>query len=188
MPDELVNGRPLEDLIDPELNYFNTDEKIERFLEHVIKGLMPLEARELFHGDLHPRNVLYFEDEDSFKICDFGLARPKGKRFSKTKGIISYRAPELESLGDEKEKSGDIRSDFYSIGAILYFILNGDTMFSEDSDEVRLKKRDWNFVKRRIDETLKHVNAKFKRILYKTLHPDPKERYQSCDEFLKSFS
>jgi len=72
--------------------------------------------------------------------------------------------------------------------AILYFILNGDTMFLEDSDEVRLKKRDWNFVKRRIDETLKHVNAKFKRILYKTLHPDPKERYQSCDEFLKSLS
>jgi len=178
---ECADGN-LEELL--KLNYFADEQNIIKLLKHVLRGLSVVEAFKLFHGDLHPRNILYFRSEDLFKLSDFGLVSRWGIPRSKTLGAHSYRAPELE-LQEREQRKGDIRSDFYAIGAVLYFILNkGQPLFLYDD---RTEKKSWSIVREKIKKVIRNTINKnlWIKILQKTLHPDPSERYSSCEEFLR---
>jgi len=178
---ECADGN-LEELL--KLNYFADEQNIIKLLKHVLRGLSVVEAFKLFHGDLHPRNILYFRSEDLFKLSDFGLVSRWGIPRSKTLGAHSYRAPELE-LQEREQRKGDIRSDFYAIGAILYFILNkGQPLFLYDD---KTEKKSWSIVREKIKKVIGDTINKnlWIKILQKTLHPDPSERYSSCEEFLR---
>ncbi|RLE43032.1 hypothetical protein DRJ19_03175 [Candidatus Woesearchaeota archaeon] len=178
----------LELLVGP-LAFFDSEEKIINCLEHMVKGLIPFELNGLFHGNLHPRNVLYFRESGIFKLCDFRCdfkllreeeIRSRGKEI--TPPFVYYRAPELEGVKEGDKKRRDVRSDFYSIGVILYYILDG--IEPPFIDNARQLKRDWDYIKWRIDGN-ERIDKFFRRILYKLLQPYPEDRYQSVQELLE---
>lgn len=73
--------------------------------------------------DLKPENVMCAEGEH-LKVIDFGMARhfrSSKRRDTQTGGTIGYTAPEQ---WDDFEQS-DARSDIFSLGATLYFLLTG---------------------------------------------------------------
>ncbi len=74
----------------------------------------------ILHRDLKPANILVAED-GTFKICDFGTARILEKTLmaSTVKGSFAYMAPEVYH-----GKRYDCRADIYSIGLILYRLMN----------------------------------------------------------------
>ena len=75
------------------------------------------------HGGLKPNNVLITESGD-VKVKDFGIARPypsAGTEAAATRRSDPYLAPEQAAGGGATRKS-----DLYSLGIVLYEILNGE--------------------------------------------------------------
>jgi len=80
----------------------------------------------LVHRDLSPDNVI-LSTSGTTKVIDFGAARatartPPGRLFV---GRYRYAAPERI-----KQESEDRRSDLYSVGAVGYFLLTGQPVFT----------------------------------------------------------
>lgn len=93
----------------------------------------------VLHRDLKPSNVLV-DEQGRPRILDFGLARaldrPGESRLTLTAqigGTLPYMSPE-QARG--LHAAGDIRSDVYSLGVMLYEILTGWLPYSTDGDIV----------------------------------------------------
>lgn len=114
----------------------------------------------ILYLDLKPDNIIIHREK--LKLVDFGASSFRGvKRLSYTFGTRAYAAPEqLDATAILDEKS-----DIYSIGKLLYFLVTGETF----KESVEVKK--WAAVFLR--------NKKLYRIIERCSSKDPKRRYQS---------
>ena len=76
----------------------------------------------IIHRDIKPDNIFVSSDEEYFKLGDFGIARQlqQGADALKRVGSPAYMAPEVYRTEDY-----DQRADIYSLGLVLYRLLNG---------------------------------------------------------------
>ncbi len=90
----------------------------------VLKGLSVAHEKGIIHRDIKPSNIL-ITPEGQPKIVDFGIAKKVDKEKGSTKttelaGTAYFIAPE-QALG----RDIDTRSDLYSVGASMYYVLTG---------------------------------------------------------------
>lgn len=127
----------------------------------------------LTHNGLEP-NALVVDPQGLVKIIRFDRVRPI-KRYDPTNSIYvsdGFSAPELYSLNQQSIL--DKRSDIYSIGAILYWLLTGSTLPTSDAMAVRTKV--WQLYPQAI------VSPAFERIILRALSFEPIDRYNSVNE------
>ncbi|MBI3924498.1 MAG: ABC transporter substrate-binding protein [Armatimonadetes bacterium] len=89
--------------------------EVLRYLHH--------QERPVIYRDLKPENIIVTEDRQ-LKLVDFGLARhfdPRKSSDTRSSGSVGYAPPEQ---WDDAMQT-DERSDIYSLGATLYFVLTG---------------------------------------------------------------
>jgi serine/threonine-protein kinase len=103
-------------------------------------GLQHVHERGLVHRDIKPANLLLSPDGRQVKILDLGLARldaaaPVGEGTSELTqsgtlmGTPAFLAPEQA----RDARRADIRSDLYSLGCTLYYLLTGRQPFPGQS-------------------------------------------------------
>lgn len=94
-------------------------EKIFLYGSEILDGLGCLHHAGIVHRDIKPYNIL-ITDQDTPKICDFGLSRVRGETFPSAHvlnvGSPYYAAP--EQIADPE--SADQRADLYSVGVMLF--------------------------------------------------------------------
>lgn len=111
----------------------------------VSQALVAAERQKLIHRDLKPANLMLVEDNGEFatKIIDFGLAKTIRSLGESTAsftigdgfvGTAEYASPE-----QIREDELDIRSDIYSMGATLFYMLSGRPPFTGSPGEVMSK-------------------------------------------------
>ncbi|MBV9391865.1 MAG: protein kinase, partial [Verrucomicrobia bacterium] len=102
----------------------------------VCKALAAAAKQELVHRDLKPANLMLVDEEGEkvVKVIDFGLAK-SSKSEGEESGTLTMGGgfvgtPHFASPEQLEEGDIDIRSDIYSLGATLYYMLTGHPPFS----------------------------------------------------------
>ena len=137
---EYVEGKDLHVLVKEKgpLGY----EVAADYIAQVARGLSHAHSMGLVHRDIKPANCLV-DGNQTVKLLDMGLARLIDDEESLTLdnnenvlGTADYLAPE-QAINSH---SADERSDIYSLGCTLYFLLTGHPPFPEGSISERLLK------------------------------------------------
>ncbi len=109
-----------------------TERESLQYVQRIAEALQVVHQAGLVHRDLKPPNVM-LRDNDAVALIDFGLARQMdgGTTSLQTgqtavlRGSPYYMSPE-QALGEPL----DGRSDFYSLGIILYEMLTGQKPYT----------------------------------------------------------
>jgi serine/threonine protein kinase len=108
-------------------------ERLATAVECLCLGLSAVHDVGVLHRDLTPGNVLCsgWGDSETFKIADFGLARPAG--VDATFGAVPLGTPGYAAPEQAGATSAPVTSwtDVFSLGAILYFAGTGRQLFDE---------------------------------------------------------
>ena len=130
--EEWYDALSLEDLV--RLSGPLSEDQFRKVFSQAIDGFHFLHEREgILHRDIKPSNILVGRSDSFVKITDLQNAarrRDVHDRMLPTRGGTAYTDPRiLNSLFEERETSCDIRSEFYALGATMYFALTGKTLF-----------------------------------------------------------
>ena len=97
-----------------------TEKEVIKLGMDLSKALEYCRKLKIIHRDIKPENIFVSRFGD-FKLGDFGIARELERTMSgfSKKGTYSYMAPEMY-----KGKKYDSRVDIYSLGIVLYRLMN----------------------------------------------------------------
>ena len=198
-----------------------TTEQAVACIVQAARGLQFAHENGVIHRDIKPSNLLlarrdrihavgtdesgYYE-RDVIKILDMGLARIEGAESAQGEltttgavlGTVDYMAPE-QALS---AKSADARSDIYSLGITLWYLLTGRVAYEGDSlmakllahrdapvpslSDVATFARTWDesekpHVLANVATGYADVDAVFRKMVAK----QPRDRYQSMTEVIR---
>ena len=165
------------------------EKQILRYGAQLADGLSAAHTQGILHRDLKPGNLRLATD-GSVKILDFGLAKiiPPVSEAATTiaasdlgdskpfAGTLPYMAPEQVLQG-----TVDVRSDIYSMGAVLYEMATGGRPFPE-MQPGRLIDAILNRAPTLPRVVNSRLSQELERIILKCLEREPENRYQSARE------
>jgi serine/threonine-protein kinase len=137
--------------------------------------------REVVHRDIKPSNILITPDGQA-KLVDMGLARLEylGQNAQDetatgvTLGTFDYISPEQA----RNPRDADIRSDIYSLGCTLFFMLTGRPPFLEGTIVQKLLAHQTDTIPD-VREFRPDVPDQLASVLMTMLAKDPDDRFQS---------
>ena len=133
----------------------------------------------LIHRDLKLENIFYSIEKKCYKLGDFGIARKMEDGFASTVAFTKgYGAPEVICSASDKY---DNTADIYSLGMVLYLLLNDLRFPQSKSYHVNLAEQ---YGRGYIPPLPSEGADEFRRVVIKMCSYDPDERYQSMKEVL----
>jgi TPR repeat protein/chaperone required for assembly of F1-ATPase len=149
----------------------------------VARALAAAAKVRLVHRDLKPANLMLVEQdgESVVKVIDFGLAKSAKDAGEDTAALTVggfVGTPHFASPEQVEEGDLDIRSDIYSLGATLYFMLAGKAPFSGSVAQVMTQ----HLYKPINIEPLTGVLPCVVSLIQRMLEKDRNQRYQTPRE------
>lgn len=156
--------------------------EILKLTEEVGIALQDLHSDELIHRDVKLENIFYSETNKCYKIGDFGSSKITSSGFAETTVYTNgYGAPEVKYCTDGRY---DKTADIYSLGIVLYLLLNEMKYPYSDSYHANIKKQ---YAKGNVFPKPKNGSEELKEIVLKMCSFYPENRYQSLEEVILRF-
>ena len=149
----------------------------QRVVKGVGTGLAEAQKMGVIHRDIAPHNILVCDD-GTIKVRGFGVAAPIKRHVSGTPGFIS---PEQAS-----GRPVDQRSNIYSLGVLMFYMLTGEPPFVSDNiDEILEKhqKEDPGSPRQRRPEL--ELPARAEALIAKALAKSSSRRHLTLRQFLR---
>lgn len=151
-----------------------------RIAQQIADGLSAAHRQGLVHRDIKPGNILLGKDVSRVMITDFGLAQAADEASLTQSGWLAgtpnYMSPE-QATGDPV----DSRSDLFSLGSVMYFMLTGREPFNADKPFAVLRK----IIAERphsIRGLNNEVPALLEKFIFRLLSKDPRHRFESSSD------
>ena len=177
------------ELLSPLQQFFSkhkaTQYDVVQMWRDIANALIYCEEQNIIHRDIKPANILRAAN-GNYKLSDFGVAKrledAAGDASTKV-GTERYMAPEVY-----KRQKYDKRSDYYSLGCVIYFYLNKkrhvflppypQEVTAEDNERANDRRLDKGEKIPKIPGVSKEINE----ILQKSMDYNPKKRYKSAKD------
>lgn len=189
---EYLPGHNLGELVD--LEGALPPARVVYLADQVCRALSEAHGIGLVHRDIKPANIFcsYRGGEfDVAKLLDFGLAKPTvafegdGGALLTVEGSITgspmFMSPEQASGKQE----ADVRSDVYSLGCVLYFLLTGKSPFPyEQVVRVIVAHASEEAIPPRQHNPL--LPIELEDVVLRCLEKDPEDRFQTVEELRRA--
>ncbi len=179
---EFVLGKSLDDVLN-EQGALPVETALP-LIGQVLSGLQAAYEQNIVHRNLKPANIL-IQRNGGIKITDFGQSKiPSMAATVALTGTGSpfYMSPEV-ILGQR----GDIRSDIFSVGALLYRMLTGEKPFDGESTATIVQR-----VVQQDPASPKminpHIPEDLGNLCTEAMAKDPANRYQTPQEMLDALT
>ncbi|MFP6702673.1 MAG: protein kinase, partial [Planctomycetaceae bacterium] len=174
---ELMPGRTLKDLADDE-GPMSVNRAVDMVLD-VIDGLSAAHEAGVIHRDVKPSNC-FVDSDGRLKVGDYGLSKSLVTDSDLTQsgsflGTPLYSAPE-QIRGDEVDE----RTDLYAVGATLFTLIAGRAPFTGESAAVIAQ-----IVSDQpplLSSLAENIPGDLDRIINRSLHKEPRKRFQALKE------
>jgi serine/threonine-protein kinase len=176
-----IDGRSMREVIDKDSPM--PPERAIPLIHKIAEGMAYCHANDVVHRDLKPENILITQDDQPV-ILDFGLALTKGARrvtyanFTPTAGTPDYMSPE-----QIEGQRGDVRTDVYAVGTMLYELLTGHLPFTGDSYEVVIAQHLRGAIPR-LDKQQPGISPQLAAVVARTLQRNPDERHPDMNALI----
>jgi serine/threonine protein kinase len=130
----------------------------------------------IVHRDIKPENVLLRTDHGTPVVADFGIAyieNGERERLTATAEAVGARHFIAPELADGRSEDVQPWSDVYSLGKLLFWMLNEGRVF----DREQHRNEQWDLRKKYEHNAYEHVNV----LLDKMIAHDPRLRFRSAD-------
>ena len=161
-------------------------EKAIDFILQAAEGLSYSHSCGMIHRDIKPSNLI--QDVDgTVKILDMGTARigneePMAEGLTvegMIMGTINYMAPEQA----RDATKADNRSDIYSLGCTLYFLLTGKSLYKGKVVETLMAHAQQPIP--RLQDNCDDIPHWLEDVFNKMVAKKPEDRYQNVDEMIQ---
>ena len=182
---EYVKGKQLNDYIKNVSGPIPETELIPLF-KKVLSAIKYAHSKKLVHRDIKPSNIMICPGGD-VKVIDFGIAKSGDEDTGLTKtgvqvGTVSYMSP--EQVNAEKL---DRLTDIYSLGVTLYQMTVGKAPYVGVTNTFKIQLKIVSDPLPNPKDIYPGSTEKLIKIINKATQKKKSDRYQSCDEFIKSF-
>jgi len=161
------------------------------YIRQAAIGLQYAHEQGMVHRDIKPHNLMLTAD-GTVKILDFGLASLTQVATTDAEGVVPdstltavgaiMGTPDFISPEQANDaRQADIRSDIYSLGATLYFLLSGRPPFAEGSVMHKLKSHA-QAEPEPLESLRDDVPPELVAVVTKMTAKDPEERYLTPSE------
>ncbi len=183
---DFVEGGNLRDILQIRKTV-SADEAL-RIMEESVNGLAYSYSRGLTHRDIKPSNILLGTDKIA-KLVDFGLAEMTDVPEVMVVGRKSEKDERAERTVDyaglEKATgvpSGDVRSDIYFLGHVLYEMVAGAPLLPPTKNaHTRMSRRRFEEVEPALEREARsrHLPPALVRLIAKAIALEPAQRFQT---------
>jgi serine/threonine-protein kinase len=155
-----------------------------RLIRKIADGLAHCHAHGIIHRDIKPENILISPAGEPI-ILDFGLALTKSAyrvtyaNLSGAAGTPDYMAPE-----QIEGHRGDVRTDVYALGTMLFELLAGHVPFEGENQMVVMSLHLQGTVPR-LDREVPGVTPQLAAVVARAMQRDPERRCPDMPSFIR---
>ncbi len=150
------------------------------------RALEVTHAQGILHRDIKPSNVLLEGGLERVRLADFGLAQPVSQKVSGAKGLIAG-TPQYMSPEQARGEPIDARSDLFGLGAMLYHLATGQTVYSGKSSQEVLQVASEGKSKP-VRELSSNVPPGLAAVIDRLLARAPEERFASATDVAEALT
>jgi serine/threonine protein kinase len=156
------------------------------YLRDIAEALDYIHQQGIIHRDIKSSNVMLDEDGSCY-LADFGIARSNADATQLTTtgnvlGTVDYIAPELF----ETDYRADPRSDYYSLGVLLYEMVTGHLPFVAEN-QIAVVAMHVNKLPPSPRTYVASISPAVEQVLMKSLEKRPELRYPSARALADAF-
>ena len=142
----------------------------------VLEGLAHAHEKDLLHKNIKPQKII-FTGAGQVRLIDFGVSGSLRNAMALVRDTTSRSAILFMPPEQLRGKQLSFASDIYSLGATLYYLLNGKPPFNHGDIHYQILNEN--------PDAIEGVSDDLNRIILKCLSKDISQRYETCEDMIK---